>query len=147
MWCITPKANASFVCAMENVLSVYKRECSPDKPLVCMDEMSKQLIKETRLAISARPGRLSRYDYEYERNGTCSLFMFYEPFGGKRFVSITDRRTKVDWALQIKDLLDICYPDAKKVVLVMDNLNTHTGEVLHCMRHLSRRKQGGYLIG
>ncbi len=131
MWCIPPKANSSFVCAMEDVLTVYKREYNPDMPVVCMDETSKQLIKETRLAISAKPGKLARYDYEYERNGTCSLFMFYDPFGGKRFVSVTDRRTKIDWATQIKDLLDIRYPDTKKVIFVMDNLNTHTGASLY----------------
>lgn len=131
MWCIPPKANSSFVCAMEDVLTVYKREYNPDMPVVCMDETSKQLIKETRLAISAKPGKLARYDYEYERNGTCSLFMFYDPFGGKRFVSVTDRRTKIDWATQIKDLLDIRYPDTKKVILIMDNLNTHTGASLY----------------
>ena len=131
MWCIPPKANSSFVCAMEDVLTVYKREYNPDMPVVCMDETSKQLIKETRLAISAKPGKLARYDYEYERNGTCSLFMFYDPFGGKRFVSVTDRRTKIDWATQIKYLLDIRYPDIKKVILVMDNLNTHTGASLY----------------
>lgn len=131
MWCIPPKANSSFVCAMEDVLTVYKREYNPDMPVVCMDETSKQLIKETRLAISAKPGKLARYDYEYERNGTCSLFMFYDPFGGKRFLSVTDRRTKIDWATQIKDLLDIRYPDTKKVILVMDNLNTHTGASLY----------------
>lgn len=131
MWCIPPKANSSFVCAMEDVLTVYKREYNPDMPVVCMDETSKQLIKETRLAISAKPDKLARYDYEYERNGTCSLFMFYDPFGGKRFVSVTDRRTKIDWATQIKDLLDIRYPDTKKVILVMDNLNTHTGASLY----------------
>lgn len=131
MWCIPPKANSSFVCAMEDVLTVYKREYNPDMPMICMDETSKQLTKEMRLAISAKPGKLARYDYEYERNGTCSLFMFYEPFGGKRFVSVTDRRTKVDWAIQIKDLLDIRYPDAKKIILVMDNLNTHTGASLY----------------
>lgn len=131
MWCIPPKANSSFVCAMEDVLTVYKREYNPDMPVVCMDETSKQLIKETRLAISAKPGKLARYDYEYERNGTQSLFMFYDPFGGKRFVSVTDRRTKIDWATQIKDLLDIRYTDTKKVILVMDNLNTHTGASLY----------------
>jgi len=130
MWCIPPKANASFVCAMEDVLTIYKREVNPDMPLLCMDETSKQLTKETRLAISAKPGRPSRYDYEYERNGVCSLFMFYEPFGVK-IVSVTDRRTKVDWAAQVKELLDIHYPDAKKVILVMDNLNTHTGASLY----------------
>jgi len=100
-------------------------------PVVCMDETSKQMIKETRLAILARPGRPAHYDYEYERNGVCSLFMFYEPFGGKRFVSVTDRQTKIDWAKKIKELLDIHYPDVEKIILVMDNLNTHTGASLY----------------
>jgi hypothetical protein len=100
-------------------------------PVVCMDETSKQLIGETRSVVPAKAGMLARYDYEYERNGTCSLFMFYEAFGGKRFVSVTDRRTRIDWAIQIKDLLDTRYPDAKKVVLVMDNLNTHAGASLY----------------
>ena len=130
-WCIPPKANAAFVCAMEDVLTVYKRPYSPDVPVVCMDETSKQLIRETRLQMPAKPGKPARYDYEYERNGVCSLFMFYEPFGGKRFVSVTDRRTKVDWAIQIKELLDIRYPDVEKIILVMDNLNTHTGASLY----------------
>ena len=131
MWCIPPEANASFVCAMEDVLTVYKREYSPDMPVVCMDETSKQMIKETHLAILARPGRPARYDYEYERNGVCGLFMFYKPSGGKRFVSVTDRRTKIDWAKKIKELLDIHYPDVEKIILVMDNLNTHTGASLY----------------
>jgi len=116
---------------MEDVLTVYKRPYSPEVPVVCMDETSKQLIRETRLQMQAKPGKPARYDYEYERNGVCSLFMFYEPFGGKRFVSVTDRRTKVDWAIQIKKLLDICYPDVQKIILVMDNLNTHTGASLY----------------
>lgn len=110
---------------------VYKRPYNFDVPLICMDETCKQLIKETRKEILAEPGRPARYDYEYERNGVCNLFMFYEPFGGKRFVSVTDRRTKVDWAMEIKQLLDVSYPDADKIVLVMDNLNTHTGASLY----------------
>lgn len=130
-WCIPPKANAAFVCAMEDVLEVYKRPYNPDEPLVCMDETSKQLTKETRQAVSAEPGIPARFDYEYKRNGVSNLFMFYEPFGGKRHVSITERRTKVDWALQIKELLDNHYPGVKKVVLIMDNLNTHTGASLY----------------
>jgi len=131
MWCIPPEADASFVCAMEDVLTVYKREYDKDMPVVCMDETNKQLIAETRIEIPAGPGRPSRYDFEYERNGTSNLFMFYEPFGGNRYVSVTERRTKVDWATQIKELLDIRYPDARKVVLVMDNLNTHSGASLY----------------
>lgn len=131
MWCIPTKINAAFICAMEDILTVYKREYNRDMPVVCMDETNKQLIKETRLAISAKIGKFYRYDYEYERNGVCSLFMFYEAFGGKRFVSVTDRRTKIDWATQVKEFLDIHYPNAKKVILIMDNLNINTGASLY----------------
>ena len=96
-----------------------------------MDETSKQLVKETRRPISAVPGRLARYDYEYERNGVSNIFMFYEPVGGKRYTSITDRRTKTDWANQIKELLDVHYPTEEKIILIMDNLNTHKGASLY----------------
>jgi transposase len=116
---------------MEDILSVYKRDFNPAEPLICMDETSKQLVKETRRAIRAKAGRPTRYDYEYDRNGVCNLFMFFEPLGGKRHVSVTDRRTKVDWAMQIKELLDVHYRSAGKVTLVMDNLNTHTGASLY----------------
>ena len=116
---------------MEDILSVYRRPYDPNNPLICMDETTKQPVKETRSAICAEPGILERYDYEYERNGVCNLFMFYEPVGGKRYVSITDHRARVDWALQIKELLDNHYPNVKKVVLVMDNLNTHNGASLY----------------
>lgn len=114
MWCIPPKANAAFVCAMEDILEVYKRAYYVNEPLVCMDETTKQLAPEIRHAIPIEAGRATRIDYEYERNGVCKLFMFYKPFGGKRYTAVTDRRTKVDWAYQIKELLDIHYPDAKK---------------------------------
>jgi len=116
---------------MEDILTVYKRQFNPDEPLVCMDETSKQLTAETRRPIPVSPGRPARYDYEYERNGVCNLFMFFEPLAGKRHVSVTERRTKVDWARQIKELLDVHYPTANKVTLVMDNLNTHTGASLY----------------
>ena len=116
---------------MEDILEVYRRPNDPEEPMVCMDEITKQLTKETKRIIPAEPGIPARYDYEYERNGVCNLFMFYEPFGGKRYVSITDHRKKVDWAWQIKDLLDNQYPSVRKVVLVMDNLNTHTGASLY----------------
>ena len=116
---------------MEDILTVYKRAFNPDEPLVCMDETSKQLTAETRRPIPAVPGRPARYDYEYERNGVCNLFMFFAPLQGKRYVSVTERRTKADWAMQIKQLLDVHYPDAQKVTLVMDNLNTHTGASLY----------------
>lgn len=116
---------------MEDILIVYKRDFNPAEPLVCMDETSRQLIKETRRPIAAGAARPARYDYEYERNGVCNLFMFFGPLGGKRHVSVTERRTKVDWAMQIKELLDVRYPTARKVILVMDNLNTHTGASLY----------------
>lgn len=119
------------MCAMEDILTVYKKAFNADEPLVCMDETSKQLTAETRHSIPAAPGRPARYDYEYERNGVCNLFMFFEPLRGKRYVSVTERRTKADWAKQIKQLLDVHYPDAQKVTLVMDNLNTHTGASLY----------------
>lgn len=96
-----------------------------------MDETTKQLVKEICSPIAASPGAPARYDHEYERNGVCDLFMFYEPFGGKRYVSVTDHRKKVDWALEIKNLLDNHYPNAEKVILVMDNLNTHSGSSLY----------------
>ena len=116
---------------MEDILAVYKRPYDPDFPLVCMDETSKQLTKETRKPFRCKPGISARYDYEYERNGVRNLFIFFEPFKGKRYVRVTRRRTKIDWAIQIKNLMDNRYPKAKKVVLVMDNLNTHTGASLY----------------
>lgn len=116
---------------MEDILDLYKQPYNPEEPLICMDEMSKQLILEARLPLPVKSGRLARFDYEYCRNEVCNIFMFYNPFGGKRFVSVTDRRTKIDWAWQIKELLEIHYPDVRKVILVMDNLNTHTGASLY----------------
>lgn len=116
---------------MEDILSIYKRAFDPEEPLVCMDETSKQLTAETRRPIPVAPGRPERYDYEYKRNGVCNLFMFFEPLAGKRHVTVTDRRTKADWAIQIKQLLDVHYPNAQKVTLVMDNLNTHKGASLY----------------
>jgi len=126
MWCIPPSQSAEFVCAMETVLDVYHRPYDPDYPVVCMDETSKQLIGETRLPLPPLPGQPERYDYEYERHGTANLFMFTEPLGGWRHVAATDRRTKVDWAWQVRELLEVRYPHAKQVTLVLDNLNTHT---------------------
>ncbi len=131
MWCIPPKANAAFVCAMEDILTLYKLPYDPDVPLICMDETSKQLTKEIRRGLDARPGKLECYDFEYERNGVRNLFMFYEPFGGWRHVSVTARRTKIDWAHEIKELLCEHYPYARRVILVMDNLNTHTAASLY----------------
>ena len=116
---------------MEDVLDVYRQHYNPDEPLVCMDETSKQLTKEIRRQVPAKRGKPTRADCEYERNGVSNVFMFYEPFGGKRYVAVTDHRKKTDWAFQIKELLDHHYPNARKVVLVMDNLNTHNGSSLY----------------
>ncbi len=125
MWCIPPEQNAAFVCAMENVLETYTRPYDPKRPVVCMDETSKQLVKETRVSIPLAAGRPERFDYEYERNGTANVFMFCEPLRGWRLASVTERRTRTDWAEQVKQLLDVHYSKAQKVTLVMDNLNTH----------------------
>jgi len=130
-WCIPPEANAEFVCAMEDTLEVYRQEYNEKHPLVCMDEASKQQTVEVRKPIEGGPGSPEKYDSEYERNGVSSIFMFSEPLTGKRFVNVSERRTAVDWAYQIKELVDIRYPDADRITLVMDNLNTHTGASLY----------------
>jgi hypothetical protein len=109
---------------MEDVLEVYQRPYDPKRPVVCFDERSKQLIRETRTPIPAAPGRPERVDYEYERNGTANMFMTFEPLAGRRRVTVTDRRTKLDFAEAIRELVEQ-YPTAEKIVLVMDNLNTH----------------------
>ena len=110
---------------MEDVLEVYHRPHDPECPVVCLDETSKQLIVETRVPIAAKPGQPARYDYEYERNGTANLFMLFAPLEGWRHVEVTDRRTAVDYARLLKELSDVHFPDATKIVLVQDNLNTH----------------------
>ncbi len=110
---------------MEEVLAVYTRPRDPQRPLVCLDEASKQLILETRPAIPMQPGRPARSDYEYERNGTANLFMMFAPLEGWRHVKVTDRRTCVDYAHVLQDLSNVHFPDAGKIVLVQDNLNTH----------------------
>jgi len=111
---------------MEDVLDVYHRPYDPDYPVVCMDESSKQLIGEVRDPIPGKPGQPVRVDDEYVRHGVVEIFMEVEPLGGKRHVAITEHRTRKDWASQIKQMLDERYPDAIKVCLVMDNLNTHS---------------------
>lgn len=125
MWCIPPKQNAEFVCAMENVLAVYTRPYDPNRPVVCFDEKSKQLVGEVCKPIPASAGRTECHDYEYVRNGTANLFMMVEPLGGWRRVNVTARRTKLDFAEQMKELVDVHYPQADRITLVMDNLNTH----------------------
>lgn len=120
-WCIPPEANAEFVAAMEDVLDVYHRPYDEKRPLVCLDETSKQLVGEVAEPIPAAPGRPERVDYEYTRNGTANLFMVSEPLVGWQAVKVTERRTAVDFAEVVRWLVE----EAEKVVLVMDNLNTH----------------------
>ena len=110
---------------MEDVLEVYHQPHDPECPLVCLDETSKQLVAETRVPIPAKPGRVARYDYEYERNGTANLFMLFAPLEGWRHVEVTDRHTAVDFAHLLKDLSDKHFPHTRKIKLVQDNLNTH----------------------
>jgi DDE superfamily endonuclease len=125
MWCIPPEADCAFVAAMEDVLDVYHRPHDPRRPVVCMDETSKQLVGEIRAPVPGRPGKPARYDCEYVRNGTANVFIAFEPLAGWRHVAVTDGRARRDWAWFIKDMVDGRYKDAERVVLVMDNLNTH----------------------
>jgi hypothetical protein len=131
MWCIPPQANAEFVWRMEEILSLYKLPYDPRRPLVCMDEPSKQLVAEVRPSRGLAPGKVAHADYEYERKGTCNLFMFFEPLRGWRRVWVTGQRRQVEWACGVKALLEEDYPQAQKVLLVSDNLNTHTGGALY----------------
>ena len=128
---IPPKSNAAFVAAMENVLEVYTRPHDPTRPLVCLDETSKQLVEETRAPIPMQPGQPARYDYEYKRNGVANAFMLFAPLEGFRHVKITDRRTAVDYAHVLKELSDVFFASAAKIVLVQDNLNTHVQASLY----------------
>ncbi len=125
-WVIPPEADAEFVANMEEVLEVYERPYDPDYPVVGMDEQPVQLLKETRVPIKATKNHARRVDYEYERNGTASIFMFAEPLAGYRQATARPQRTKVDWALEVGNLLDTRYADCEWITLVMDNLNTHT---------------------
>jgi len=110
---------------MEDVLEVYQRPHDSACPVVCVDETSKQLIAETRVPIPAKPGRPARHDYEYQRNGTANLFMMFAPLEGWRHVKVTERHTAVDYAQVLKELSDTYFPDASRIILVQDNLNTH----------------------
>jgi transposase len=110
---------------MEEVLDIYKKPYDAKYPVVCMDESSKQLTKEVREPLLMRAGDVEKFDTEYERNGTASIFMAFEPLEGLRFTKVTEQRTRIDWAEFIKTLVDIHYANAEKIVLVMDNLNTH----------------------
>jgi len=130
-WCIPPKANAEFVCKMEDVLEVYKRPYDPKRPVVCLDETSKQLIGEVATPVPPAPGQVAHYDYEYVRNGVANIFMISEPLAGQREVEVTDRRTRIDYALCLRKIADEMYPDAEIIVLVQDNLNTHSPASLY----------------
>lgn len=128
---IPPEQNSDFVYHMEDVLDVYTRPIDPKRPLVCLDEMPKQLIGESRSSLPPEPGRPERFDYEYVRNGVANIFCICEPLLGARELTVTDHRTRVDWARQIKDLIDVRHPDAEKIVLVLDQLNTHSPASLY----------------
>ena len=131
MWCIPPKHSAEFVYHMEDVLEVYCRPCDPKRPVVCVDESFKQLIGESREALPARPGAVERYDHVYVRNGVASLFLACEPLAGWRHVAVTAQRRRGDWAGFIRALLEERYKDAERVVLIMDQLNTHSPASLY----------------
>lgn len=125
-WVIGRARSGQFVADMEKVLDVYKLPYNESLPVICMDESPKQLIKETRRPIKMKPGAEKKVDYEYERCGMCNIFIANEPLKGKRFVEITERKTKREWALFIKKIAEEYYKTAKKITLVMDNLNTHS---------------------
>jgi len=128
---IPPRENSHFVAAMEQVLDVYKRPYNKARPVVCMDETPKQLIKEVRKSLPIRPGFEKRVDYEYSRSGVCNVFMVNEPLAGKRFTKVTNQRTKNDWALLIRFICDKLYPSAEIITLVMDNLASHSAAALY----------------
>ena len=132
--------SGEFVARMEDVLDLYHEAYDPERPVVCFDETSRQLVEDVRPPIKAKPGRVERYDTEYQRNGTRNLFMIYEPKGGWRHGEVTERRTAVDFAHQMRWLVDEAYPDAEVVRLVLDNLSTH--KRARSTKHLSRAKLG-----
>ena len=148
-WCIPPKQDAGYVAAMEDVLDVYQREFEEDEVLVCMDEAGRQHVKETREPLPARPGDAGKQDCEYERNGTSNLFMLFAPLLGWRRVEVTERRARADWARAVKQLADEDFP-GKRIVLVMDNLNTHAPGSLYAAfepaeaRRIARRLEIHY---
>jgi DDE superfamily endonuclease len=128
---VIPTVGAEFVCRMEDVLDLYAEPHDPARPVVCFDETSKQLIAETRVPLPMEPGKPERVDYEYERNGTANLFLVTQPLGAWRHVDVTDRRTKHDFARQMRDLVDRHFPAATTIRVVLDNLNTHTPAALY----------------
>jgi hypothetical protein len=129
-WCI-PEASAEFVWHMEDVLDVYQRPHDPLRPLICLDETSRQVLAHTRDPLPAAPGRPARHDPEYARQGVVNCFLVSEPLRGWRQVRLSKRRTRIDWAHCIKELVDVHYPDAERIVLVLDQLNTHSPASLY----------------
>lgn len=140
-WVIPPEADAEFVAAMEDVLDVYEKPYDPHFPVLCMDEQPVQLFKETRTPIPATAQHAKRVDYEYERAGTANIFMFTEPLAGWRSVSVRKTKTKVDWALEVASLLEGRYAHCPKVLLVCDNLNTHTAGAFYEVFEPERARQ------
>ncbi len=124
MWCIQ-EITEQYRTRMYRLLDLYKKDYNPAFPVVCMDEKSKQLLGDSRKPIAAKPGSYEKYDYEYKRKGTCNIFMAVEPKAGKRFTKVTDTRTKADFAYFIVDLVEVHFPNADCIQLVLDNLNTH----------------------
>jgi len=131
MWCIPPKQSAEFVYHMEDVLAAYQQPPDPQRPVVCLDETSRQLIGEVREVLPAKPGAVERYDSVYVRNGVANLFVAFEPLAGWRQVTVTDTRKRGDWAYFVEGLLEGRYRNAERVVLVMDQLNTHSPASLY----------------
>ena len=128
---MVPEANAEFVAAREEVLEIYQRPYDPDYPVVCFDESNKQQVKETRTPIAMEPGQSERFDYEYERHGVSNLFLAFEPLAARRQVTVTDHRTALDYAAHLKALVDVQYPQARKILIVQDPLHTHRAASLY----------------
>ena len=129
-WCI-PTVGADFVWKMEDILDLYELAYNPEIPQICFDERPCQLISETKIPLPIEPGQPQRYDSEYKREGTCNLFAFFQPLGGWRQIKVTEQRTAIDFAHCMKDLVDLFFPDATLIKVVLDNLNTHTPASLY----------------
>jgi transposase len=140
-WKIPPKQNAAFVAQMEDVLDVYARSRNPKRPLVCFDETNKEQHREVVEPLPVKAGESARFESTYERNGVSNVFMFFAPLQNWRHVKVTDQRTSVDWAQCMKDLVDVHFPEAERIVVVMDNLNTHSPSALYAAFEPSEAKR------
>jgi hypothetical protein len=130
-WCIPPETDSAFVWHMEDVLDVYQQPYDAARPVVCLDETSRQVLADVRTPLAVTPGHPARHDPEYARHGVANLFLITEPLRGWRQVRVSDQRTRLDWAHCVKDLVDVHYPDVERIVLVMDQLNTHSPASLY----------------